>query len=570
MRALGRWVLLIVTLAAALAVAYGAYGLADKAWSGVVEYKSPYLDEKLEPTVAGAARPGRVVMVIVDGLTLEASREMSSLQSLRSYGADFVVRAAQPSLSYPNWTTLLSGTSQDYHGVVTNWHEGPARVETLLDTAQSSETTFVVVGPSDIATLFPAARNADVAYFEQWSERYLSGRYVDKTIELTEKVRPRLVLLHLPDIDEAGHASGSASEEYARTVARVDADLRRLVERLQDGHTTFVVVADHGHIATGGHGGWESAVIQVPAIFSGGGARVSKGEALQEDVAPTVALLAGLPTPRSAVGRPLASVLPTASASSIRKAQASRVALVNAHVDRIATPVGLSVGSPLSPRASDAAIRERLSAARASREGFDRKQRGSGPALWIAAVSLVVLVYAGAASWRALAAALAGTAAYYAFYNLLFFGVHRYLWSLSAFNSEDRIKAWMNGRLAEAAIAGLVGVLVAAWVYPLLRQEPKGSRGRYLAGWLTLGPLTVLVAQATLGLQVAWFLWWWGLTPTWRLPDLMWGFKFDLDLVQATALGAAALLAPLVTFLVGRYHPRVRRRGSETAERSSG
>ena len=39
----------------------------------------------------------------------------------------------------------------------------------------------------------------------------------------------------------------------------------------------------------------------------------------------------------------------------------------------------------------------------------------------------------------------------------------------------------------------------------------------------------------------------------------MWAFKADLDMVQATALGAAALLAPLVTYLVGRYHPRVAR-----------
>jgi hypothetical protein len=63
---------------------------------------------------------------------------------------------------------------------------------------------------------------------------------------------------------------------------------------------------------------------------------------------------------------------------------------------------------------------------------------------------------------------------------------------------------------------------------------------------------------ATLGIQVAWFYWWWGVVPVWRLPDLMWGFKYDLDLVQATAVGAVAILAPLVSYLVGRYHPRVR------------
>jgi hypothetical protein len=55
----------------------------------------------------------------------------------------------------------------------------------------------------------------------------------------------------------------------------------------------------------------------------------------------------------------------------------------------------------------------------------------------------------------------------------------------------------------------------------------------------------------------------WGAEVVWRLPDLRWGFKYDLDLIQITALGAAALLSPLVSFLVGRYHPRVRAGSTE-------
>ncbi|NTV38313.1 MAG: hypothetical protein HGA82_03945 [Anaerolineales bacterium] len=156
-----------------------------------------------------------------------------------------------------------------------------------------------------------------------------------------------------------------------------------------------------------------------------------------------------------------------------------------------------------------------------------------------------------------------GVAAYYAVYNALFFIVRGNRWSLSSFNSEDLIDAWMNQRMVETIIAGLLGAAVAGLVYPYLRRDAKGPLGQHLAGWLSLGPTTVLVAQATLGLQVAWFVWWWGVTPTWRLPDLKWGFKFDLDLVQMTALGAAAVLAPVVTYLVGRYHHKVR--GTERA-----
>jgi hypothetical protein len=56
-------------------------------------------------------------------------------------------------------------------------------------------------------------------------------------------------------------------------------------------------------------------------------------------------------------------------------------------------------------------------------------------------------------------------------------------------------------------------------------------------------------------LQIAWYLWRWGVPVAWVLPDFEWAFKYDLDLIQVTALAVAALVAPVVTFLVGRYHP---------------
>ena len=158
-------------------------------------------------------------------------------------------------------------------------------------------------------------------------------------------------------------------------------------------------------------------------------------------------------------------------------------------------------------------------------------------------------------SWRALVSALAGTVFYYLVYDGLYFLVHGYRWSLSSFNSEDLLKAFMNGRMIEALIAGVIAAAVAADIYLVTRKVPERPRGEYLPGWLALGAATVLVIQATLVVQVAWYLWYWGAAVSWYIPDLALGFKYDLDLIQLTALGGAALLAPVVTYLVGRYHP---------------
>jgi hypothetical protein len=158
---------------------------------------------------------------------------------------------------------------------------------------------------------------------------------------------------------------------------------------------------------------------------------------------------------------------------------------------------------------------------------------------------------------------------YYLLYNLLFFVVHGATWSLSAFNSESLLRMFFNVRMAEAAMATVFAAAIAADIYLALRREPRRPVGEYLPGWLSLGVATVLIILATLALQVAWYLWQWGAAVTWIVPDLQWGFKYDLDLIQATAVGAAVLLAPLVTYLVGRYHPlRIGGRHSARSDRT--
>ena len=122
-----RWVLFGVTLSACVAAGYAAYTLAGYSWDAVVSYQSPYARSALSPTAAGSAEASRTVLVIVDGLREDASRKMGTLNALSEYGSDFTLTAPEPSLSYPNWTTLLTGAPQDISGVVTNWHEGPRR-----------------------------------------------------------------------------------------------------------------------------------------------------------------------------------------------------------------------------------------------------------------------------------------------------------------------------------------------------------------------------------------------------------------------------------------------------------
>lgn len=547
-----RWIRLVVVVAVCAGVAVGAYLLAGYSWDAVVEYESPYARMPMSPSAESEPTVDRTVLVIIDGLRLDASREMGTLNLLRGHGADLVLTAPQPSLSYPNWTTILSGAPPYVSGVVTNWHEGQSPVETLFDTAASAGVKTVFVGPTDFETLYGAGAKADISFMKDWSKKYLSDVYVDEALRLAKETSPGLLIVHLPDIDEAGHSFGGASEEYATMVARVDADLGRLVNGLQDGSTDFVIVADHGHLDTGGHGGWEAEVTEVPGVFAGPGIVLGSRAGDLGDVAATVSVLTGAPVPQHSAGLPLAQV--------VGELQPQWPAL--AQSDRFWREYGTVVGAPAdSPVSAQGPVPEQVRAwALQWHAAADAAARVSrlpitGGAV-LACVLVLVTILVG--SRPAFIAALAGTAAYYLVYNAAFFLLHGNRWSLSSFNSEDRIGAWMNERMIEAAIALLIGAAVAAVVYPLVRHAAYGPYQIYLPGWLTLGPTTALFVLATLGIQVAWFYWWFGIEPVLGLPDLQWAFKYDLDLVQMTAVGAAAVLAPLVTYHVGRYHPKVR------------
>jgi hypothetical protein len=327
------WIALALGTVLSLGSAYAAYTLATYSWNQVVDYRSPYAKEPLATTRGRAggdiARTKRVVFVIVDGLREDVSRQMPNLDQLRKRGFDAVVRTGEPSLSFPNWTTLLSGAPQRISGVNTNWFTGQVPVETLVDIAVREKRQMVVSAPKDFQELYGVDRTGHV-YLKDWSkDSYMSADIVDNAIRMAGESTPTLVIVHLPDIDEAGHAFGGSSKEYLDTARKVDMEIGRLVGALQNEETAFAVVSDHGHIATGGHGGWEPEVVDVPAVFAGAGVRFGKGTGSLDQVAPTVAFLSGMPTPRNGVSAPLPVML---AAPDLSRFSEQRYAALTAYI----------------------------------------------------------------------------------------------------------------------------------------------------------------------------------------------------------------------------------------------
>ncbi len=559
MARVGKILLLVLVLLILAAVGYQAQNVAVMGWDSVVEYQTPYLTH-LPRGSAAEPLARRVVLVLVDGLRLDASRNMARLNELRGRGADLSVRVGQPSLSYPSWTVIASGTWQEISGVTTNWYEGEVQVDTVFKSARDAGVPAVIVGTGGWQKLYgshltefvkvpgPEDENAPP---EAWAQ--MDSDALRLAIRVLDDYPEGLVLVYFGGTDELAHLYGGVSTQYLDEVRRVDEYIGRLAERLDLEKDVLIVTADHGHVDIGGHGGWERSVLHVPLVMVGKAIRHGAyTERLQADIAPTIAALLGIPIPVHAQGRPLVEMLEASADAKGRIGLNAGLQLVGFY-DSYAQSLGVKpfAGGVLTKyrerlaRGEEGALSgmweemtARAQAARARRFWRERLLR-LPIALGIALVPLLyLLLFRG--RLRQLLLPLGFALLYFVFYNALFFG-RGYTWSLSAFNSEAQIQAFFNQRLLDAAVSFIVaGLLLAfvSWKRPLLQTLERMVTFAFFVGYFLL-------------LQVDLFYWLYNIRFAWALPDLKLGFKYYMDLLQMVPTGLLGVILAPVGVLIG-------------------
>ena len=256
------------------------------------------------PPPARQAR--RLVVVLIDGLRLDSSRTMASLQALRARGVDLAAASHYPTLSRPNYLSIFAGVPPQLSGARTNDYPGPAPMDTLFSRAREAglRTRYVTDFASGAGRLF-APWLDEAASVHHWPGTFT------RAVEVALADGDPLLFIHMAAVDIAGHAHGADSDEYRAAVAGADRLLARILAELDRGRDAVVVVADHGHVDAGGHGGLEPEVVAAPLVMVGPG--LSPGAVVERpalvDVAPTLCALLGLPAPRSSLGRTMVEAL---------------------------------------------------------------------------------------------------------------------------------------------------------------------------------------------------------------------------------------------------------------------
>jgi predicted AlkP superfamily pyrophosphatase or phosphodiesterase len=264
-----------------------------------------------------------VVIIGIDGLSPDGIQKAATpyLHRLMKAGASTLhARAVMPTVSSPNWASMIMGAGPEQHGVTTNDWE-PTKFE----------ITPTAVGPGGMfPTIFSLLRtqrpSAQIGCFHDWEgfARLFEQKAADivehpngpvKTTEraiayLKEK-RPDFTFIHLDHVDHAGHEDGHGTPQYYQAVMEADRLIGLILQGIKDAgiaeQTIVLVTADHGGKGKG-HGGATMAEIEIPWIIAGPG--ITPGKEITApvntyDTAATVAYIFGLTPPRCWIARPV-------------------------------------------------------------------------------------------------------------------------------------------------------------------------------------------------------------------------------------------------------------------------
>lgn len=257
------------------------------------------------PQFGQAASDRHVVVVCIDGLAAylvnDPKSPIHTVRKLAREGAiaEGGMRVSNPSVTWPNHTTLVTGVRPEKHGVLANGVlvRGAAgvpvfvdprkdlrdlvRVPTLFELARSQGLRTAEINwpcmrgsnslddsfpdvPEQVTHMTPRLRDELIAsgvLADNTDKSFMAnsgpGRdwiWTEATCHILKARKPNLLVLHLLNCDATHHAEGAQSAPGYTANAYADACLARVVAAIDEAgireKTTIFVVADHGFTLT--------------------------------------------------------------------------------------------------------------------------------------------------------------------------------------------------------------------------------------------------------------------------------------------------------------------------------
>jgi len=352
-------------------------------------------------------------------------------------------------------------------------------------------------------------------FYTPGEDKVADRQVVDAALPWLESGDYQLVLIHLDQVDYAGHHEGGPIDERWNDAARrCDDHLREITAGLDFSQDTLLVVSDHGHIDRGGHGGQDAVALLEPFVLVGAGVKPGQYEDVyMVDVAPTLSVLLGFNLPASTQGRALTDML-LLSAEQLAAIQSADTVQKQQLTDTYVQAIGEDEGQSMAEARSARLAGERL------------------PRLLLALV--VLLIPAAILVWkrsRLVAWLLGGAVLYVIVFNLRYAILSGRTYTLSSVASP-------NDLIVYSAVTAAIA-LVVSWLVVMLGL--KALRGGVrTAAETSLGLTFVVLFLLALPVAVSYVLN--GPVVGWTLPEFNSMFLAFISLIQGLMVSVLGIL----------------------------
>ena len=536
---------LIVRLVLALALSAGSIFLALELMNNLYDYRSPLSGKPPVPGRSfGEPMGERVVYVLIDGLRYDTSLKtdvMPFLNQLRNQGASAKMHSQTPSFSSPGYGSLLTGAwpylsdapafnleYEDFYPLTQDNIFSSAKRHGLR-TAASGYYWFEKLIPSDAL---------DIGYFTPEEDQKADRQVVDAAIPWLESDNYDLIMIHLDQVDYAGHYEGGPQDaRWDQAANRVDALLAEIVAELDFSKDVLVISSDHGQIDQGGHGGHDPITLVEPFIMVG--SRILPGvydDIFMVDVSPTLAALSGINLPASTQGRVLTEMInfPRSTLNELKNETARQQSQLLAFY-------ASAIGQPLPTEATNADpnltlreyqnVLEGLQQSRLNRERLVR----FGIAGLVFLVLILLLWRLKPKGWLNL---VLGGIMFSVLFHVSYITFGQKLYSYSTVISSTQL-VLINGIFAFISLAiTLLLLTFQNWIVMDLKKN-----------FIKILDLVLFIMVVT-SLPLITHILWNGLFATWILPDLALHYLALLSLIQIFFIGLGILFLSLAAGII--------------------
>ena len=244
---------------------------------------SPNIRPRANPTTRPVEAIRKAVVVSIDGLRpdLMLLARAPNIRGLLARGAySMWARTTPNSITLPSHVSMMTGVSPRRHEIEWN-RELPLkepiypRVPTLFEAAKRHGYTTAVAAGKQKFDMFDRPGVLDWRHIPTTITSETAA-VIGPAVQIILQHQPDVMLVHLPSVDNVGHAIGWATPQQMKAIEDADAAVGQVVQALDDAgmtdSTLLIVTSDHGG-AGRTHGPDDFRSRYIPWIAVGPGIR---------------------------------------------------------------------------------------------------------------------------------------------------------------------------------------------------------------------------------------------------------------------------------------------------------